>query len=215
VAEPTIQHAHAGNPEPTRRLRRAERREQITTAATRAFARTGFTATSLDDIAAEAGVSRVILYRHFDSKTHLYQAVLDRACIRLAETVGTADYSEQTIPTLLAAAGADPDGFRLLFRHAAREPDFHEMTDQLTTAATDIARRHITALVPDPRWAQWAGQLAPMLAIEAVIAWLDAGQPDPSRAAERIAHAINGVIQAAQLDCHEGTGRPHNSGTGW
>ncbi len=35
-------------------------------------------ATSLDDIAAEVGVTRVILYRHFDSKTDLYQAVLDR-----------------------------------------------------------------------------------------------------------------------------------------
>ena len=41
------------------------------------------------------------------------------------------------------------------------------MTDQLTIAATDFARRHITALVPDNRWAQRAGQLAPMLAIEA------------------------------------------------
>jgi AcrR family transcriptional regulator len=199
VAEPTIQHAGAGGPAPARRLRRAERREQITAAATRAFARTGFTATSLDDIAAEAGISRVILYRHFDSKTDLYQAVLDGACVRLAETVGTADYGEQTIPTLLVAASADPDGFRLLFRHAAREPDFHEMTDQLTAAATDIARRHITALVPDPQWAQWAGQLAPMLAIEAVIAWLDAGQPDPDQAAVRIAHAIDGIIQAAHL----------------
>src|SRR5437762_8759360 len=181
---------------PVRRLRRAERREQILAAATRAFARTGFTATSLDDIAAEAGVSRVILYRHFDSKTHLYQAVLDRACIRLAETVGTADYSEQTIPTLLAAAGADPDGFRLLFRHAAREPDFHEMTDQLTTAATDIARRHITALVPDPGWARWAGQLAPRLPIEAAVAWLDAGQPAPDQAPHRLPHALDGLLQA-------------------
>jgi AcrR family transcriptional regulator len=199
VAEPTIQHADTSEPAPARRLRRAERREQITMAATRAFARTGFSATSLDDIAAEAGISRVILYRHFDSKTDLYQAVLDRACIRLAETVGTADYGQQTIPALLAAASADPDGFRLLFRHAAREPDFHEMTDQLTAAATDIARRHITTLVPDPRWAHWAGQLAPMLAIEAVIAWLDAGQPDPDQAADRIAQAIDGVIQAAQL----------------
>jgi hypothetical protein len=102
----------------------------------------------------------------------------------------------------LAAASVDPDGFRLLFRHAAREPDFHEMTDQLTAAASDIARRHITALVPDPRWAQWAGQLAPMLAIEGVIAWLDAGQPDQDQAADRIAHAIDGVIRAAQLGYH-------------
>jgi hypothetical protein len=73
------------------------------------------------------------------------------------------------------------------------------MTDQLTAAASEIARRHINALVSDPRWAQWAGQLAPVLAIEAVIAWLDAGQPDPDQAADCVAHAIDGIVQAAQL----------------
>ena len=91
-----------------RRLRRAERREQILGAATRAFARAGFTATSLDDIAAEAGITRVILYRHFESKADMYRAVLDRACTRLAETVGTGDYGQDAIATLVGAAAADP-----------------------------------------------------------------------------------------------------------
>jgi AraC-like DNA-binding protein len=50
---------------------RAERREQLLAAATRAFARGGFAATSLDDIAERAGISRVLLYRHFDPKTAL------------------------------------------------------------------------------------------------------------------------------------------------
>jgi AcrR family transcriptional regulator len=58
-------------PAPGRRLRRAERREQILAAATEAFAAAGFAATSLDDVAAQAGVSRAILYRHFDSKNGL------------------------------------------------------------------------------------------------------------------------------------------------
>ncbi|MPZ51108.1 MAG: TetR family transcriptional regulator, partial [Dehalococcoidia bacterium] len=39
------------------RLGRRERREQILVAATRAFARTGFEATSLDDVAREAGIT--------------------------------------------------------------------------------------------------------------------------------------------------------------
>ena len=69
--------------QPVRRLPRAQRREQILAAATEAFARNGFAATGLDEIAAEAGITRVILYRHFDSKTDLYQAVLDRMCARL------------------------------------------------------------------------------------------------------------------------------------
>src|SRR5688572_8182923 len=71
--------------QPVRRMRRAERREQILDAATRAFARAGYTATGLDDIAIEAELTRAMLYRHFDSKADLYRAVLDRACTRLAE----------------------------------------------------------------------------------------------------------------------------------
>jgi hypothetical protein len=47
----------------TRRMPRAQRREQILGAATRAFARAGFTNTGLDVIAAEAGVTPVILPR--------------------------------------------------------------------------------------------------------------------------------------------------------
>src|SRR5258708_9049683 len=69
--------------EPSRRMPRVQRREQILTAATEAFARSGFAATSLDDIAAEAGITRVVLYRHFASEPDLYQAVLDRMCARL------------------------------------------------------------------------------------------------------------------------------------
>src|SRR5215468_6677576 len=117
-----------------RRLRRAERREQILAAATRAFARAGFTATSLEDIAAEAGITRVILYRHFDSKTDRNRAVLDRACTRLAETVGTGNYGEDAIATLVRAAATHPDAFRLLFRHAVREPEFRDQADALSAS---------------------------------------------------------------------------------
>jgi AcrR family transcriptional regulator len=183
---------------PQRRLRRAERREQILAAATRAFARTGFTATSLDDIAAEAGITRVILYRHFESKADMYRAVLDRACTRLAETVGTGNYGDDAIPTLVRAAAADPDAFRLLFRHAAREPEFRDQADALTTASAEVARRDLAAQISAGPWLDWAARLVPAIAIEAVIAWLDAGQPDPGQAAERIGQVIHGAVQAAQ-----------------
>src|SRR6266481_10104543 len=103
---------------PVRRLPRAQRREQILAAATKAFARNGFTATGLDDIAAEAGITRVILYRHFDSKTDLYQAALDRFCARLEahaeEPVG--GFTDASIDGLLEAAAESPAGFRLLFQ---------------------------------------------------------------------------------------------------
>jgi AcrR family transcriptional regulator len=109
----------------------------------RAFARSGFAGTGLDEVAEEAGITRVLLYRHFESKQDMYRAVLDRACTRLVERVGADDYDETSIPELLAAAGADPDGFRLLFRHAVREPEFRDLTDTFTAASTDVAHRHL------------------------------------------------------------------------
>jgi AcrR family transcriptional regulator len=184
---------------PNRRLPRAQRREQILVAATRAFARTGFAATGLDDIAAEAGVTRVVLYRHFDSKTDLYHAVLGRFCrllaAHVAEPVG--GFTDATIDGLLAAAGLAPDGFRLLFQHSAREPKFKAQAEQFQREIFEAAHVQISALVADPAWARWAAQLAPAAATEAVIAWLDAGQPDPDNAADRVRHVIAGVITAA------------------
>ncbi len=174
-------------PAPVRRLRRAERREQILTAAT-----------SLDDIAAQAGISRAILYRHFDSKTDLYRAVLDRACARLASAVGTRDFTADSVDALVGAAAEDPDGFRLLFRHAAREPEFRAEMDRFHNAMVTVARRELAAMIPDSSWARWAARLAPTVAVEAVMAWLEAGQPDRERAAQRIGLALDGIIKAAQ-----------------
>lgn len=187
------------SPTPVRRLRRAERREQILDAATRAFARAGFTATNLDDIAREAGITRVILYRHFDSKADLYRQVLDRASARLASAVGADHLDENSLPALLRAAGEDPDAFRLLFRHAAREPEFRDWTDTFTAAATDVARRSLSAVIPAGPWREWAATVIPPITIDAVIGWLDIGQPDPDRVAERIGQVITGVFQAATL----------------
>src|SRR5262245_2898220 len=186
-------------PERVRRLPRAQRREQILAAATEAFARSGFAATSLEDIAAEAGITRVILYRHFDSKTDLYQAVLDRMCARLDAHVAepSGGFTDASIDGLLEAAAESPAGFRLLFQHALREPDFKERIEKFRADITAAAFLQISALVPDEALARWAAQLAPVVAIEAVIAWLDAGQPDPARAAARVRQAVIGVIGAA------------------
>lgn len=183
---------------PTSRMPRAERREQILAAATEAFARAGFAATSLDDIAAEAAVSRVILYRHFESKTELYEAVLDRVGEVLASHVSepVGGFTDASIDGFVAAAAAEPAGFRLLFQHAAREPEFRHRAQRFQSDVTAAAHLQISQLVPDPTWARWASRLAPAVAIEAVIAWLDAGQPDPAIAADRVRQAIAGVISA-------------------
>lgn len=183
---------------PARRMPRAERREQILDAATRAFARAGFAATGLEDVAAEAGITRVLLYRHFDSKADMYRAVLDRACRGLQDTVGSDEFDDRAIPALLRAAAAQPDSFRLLFRHAAREPEFRDVTDGLAAAATEVARRNLIGQIADGPWLTWASRLIPALTVEAVIAWLDAGQPDPEAAADRIGEVVHGAIRAAQ-----------------
>jgi AcrR family transcriptional regulator len=196
-SQPASERAHAA---PGRRLRRAERREQVLAAATEAFARAGFAATSLDEIAAEAGISRVILYRHFESKTDLYRAVLDRACERLVAAVGEGQYTPASLDALVDVAAADPAGFRLLFRHAAREPEFRDEMDQFRANMVAVAQRELAETIPDGPWASWAAQLAPTVAVEAVMAWLDVGQPDPVDAPEKIRQALAGFIPAAGPD---------------
>lgn len=61
-----------------RRLPPAERRELILEAAGVAFGAAGYDGVTLDAIAAGAGVTKPILYRHFASKDELYLALLDR-----------------------------------------------------------------------------------------------------------------------------------------
>ena len=72
-------------PAATGPLPRAERQESILHGAAAAFARTGYAATSMEDIAAASGITKLIVYRHFDSKEELYRAVLQRVFDRLAE----------------------------------------------------------------------------------------------------------------------------------
>jgi AcrR family transcriptional regulator len=179
-------------------MRRADRREQILRAAARAFGRAGFATTNLDDVAREAGVTRAILYRHFDSKADLYRAVLDQAQRRLADATGSPTFTNASIGGLLAAASEDPDGFRLLFQHAAREPEFRPQVDELRAASIGIALDQLTPHFEDPAWSRWAAQLAAFTTIEAVIAWLDAGQPDRDRAARRIRQVVAAIIRAAR-----------------
>ena len=54
-------------------LKREDRIASILAAAARAFAVGGFAATSMEDIAAEAGVTKLIVYRHFATKQELYE----------------------------------------------------------------------------------------------------------------------------------------------
>lgn len=59
------------------RMHGEERRQQLLAVAVDVFARQGFGGTKTKDIAAAAGVSEAILFRHFASKEDLYHAILD------------------------------------------------------------------------------------------------------------------------------------------
>ncbi|MFF7728942.1 TetR/AcrR family transcriptional regulator [Streptomyces sp. NPDC008001] len=60
------------------RAARAENRARIEAAAARLFGERGYAATTIDDIAAAAGLSKPMLYRHFDSKKELHLELLER-----------------------------------------------------------------------------------------------------------------------------------------
>ncbi|HEV2658967.1 MAG TPA: TetR/AcrR family transcriptional regulator [Ktedonobacteraceae bacterium] len=100
---------------------RAERRGQIIHAAASVFARKGLASATITDIAAQAGISHGLLYRHFASKEEVFAAIVDQAAdeaIRLAQTAqaqpGTAWerirwISERIFPG--ASLGRRPDYF--------------------------------------------------------------------------------------------------------
>ncbi len=180
---------------PTRRLPRAQRRATILAGAAHAFAETGFAATSMADVAAASGVTPLIVYRHFASKEQLYRAVLaDVAGGLRASMAGAPDpegYGLGAGP-LLTVARANPDGFRLLWRHAAREPQFASEADALRTEALHQARAALEGLVP-PEFLDWAAHATLGYLVEAVLAWLDHG--DPARD-EQLVTAINRSLRA-------------------
>jgi AcrR family transcriptional regulator len=177
-------------------MRRPERRKALINAAARAFARSGFGATSLEDVAAEAGVTRVLIYRHFDSKADLYRAVLDDVSQRLIkETGGPGQLGPSSMAGLLRVAQETPEAFRLYFRQAAFEPEFRQHADWLRSAMPLTAEPYLPEALGEAA-RRWAAQLIPTVVIEAVIAWLDAGRPNPERVEGTIARMVTGVTQA-------------------
>jgi AcrR family transcriptional regulator len=180
------------------RLPRAQRREQILAAATTAFARAGFAATSLDDVAREAGISRMIVYRHFESKRDLYEQALVRVGDRIQAATEGDEISAKTLEAFIAAAAAEPDGFRLLYRHAAREPEFSSIVEQVRQGMADATYDQIAGRIADPAWTKWAAASIPLVLVETIMAWLDAGQPDPATVSDRNQAVIRSIIDSAR-----------------
>src|SRR5439155_4097621 len=77
--------ARALAPPRARAGRNPARREAVLQAAASAFAHAGYAATSMEEIAAGAGVTKLIVYRHFGAKETLYRAVLEQVFERQVE----------------------------------------------------------------------------------------------------------------------------------
>lgn len=69
---------------PARRLS-AQKSAQIVEAAKSVFLREGFGPASMDVIAAQAGVSKMTVYRHFESKDVLFAAVIQELCAQIID----------------------------------------------------------------------------------------------------------------------------------
>src|SRR6266498_3169936 len=93
-------------PRPTREEKKARTRAQLIDASAAVFARRGFVAASLDEVAEEAGLTKGAVYSNFASKEELFQGVIED---RLNEPMKhAADVIDSTMGTTeeMAQAGA-------------------------------------------------------------------------------------------------------------
>jgi AcrR family transcriptional regulator len=122
-------------PKPRREEKKAATREALLEAATKVFARQGYVAASVDDVAWEAGLTKGAVYSNFDSKDALFAAVIQRHDDRqLEEILDRVDWSAQASEQATWAgerfmAINDPDLFLLILEyilHATRFPTGQE-----------------------------------------------------------------------------------------
>lgn len=89
-------------PQPRFRRRKEERPQEITAAAFEAFAKNGYAATRVDDVARRAGVSKGLLYLYFKTKEELFKAVVRSLVMpRVDALTASIDTSELTAEEFL------------------------------------------------------------------------------------------------------------------
>jgi len=157
----------------------SERREQLLEAADRVVQREG-SAASMNLIAAEAGITKPILYRHFGDKGGLYRALaarhIDQLLARLRNALttrgGLTARTRATVDAYLAAVEEQPQVYRFLMERAAAED-------------ADV-RGQVVGFVR-----RFGDELAAGLAAEPVLA------PIGEHRAQIWAHGIAGMVQGA------------------
>ena len=193
---------------PTRRklLSAPERSASILAAAARVFAAHGYARTSLDDIAVEAGITKLIIYRHFDSKAALYLAVLDQVSARLAEVGppdGDVSTPEAAIATgaaaharTMAVARAFPEAYTLLLRDAPHEPEFADHARAMLAQGVPDAEAALGA-ISDPTVRRWTAEIMSAAVDQAMLSWLRLSEAGDREMAQRLATVLAAIGGAA------------------
>ena len=138
----------------TRRLTAEARRAQLLAVAREVFAEDGYPGAAMEKIAQRAGVTKPVLYQHFEGKKELYLALLDSDMSRLLAHVSGAIESAHDNPSRIRKGlaayfnyiEANVDSFRLLFRETmGADPEFRESIDRFH----DAAATSIGAIIAD------------------------------------------------------------------
>ncbi|ARF59524.1 TetR/AcrR family transcriptional regulator [Streptomyces gilvosporeus] len=180
------------------RMTGAERREQLLDIGRTLFAERGFEGTSVEEIAAKAGVSKPVVYEHFGGKEGLYAVVVDREMRQLLDMVTGAltaghprELLEQAAFALLDYIERYTDGFRILVRDspvAQSTGTFASLISDIATQVEDILGLEFKARGFDPKLAPlYAQALVGMVALTGQW-WLNARKP---KKAEVAAHLVN------------------------
>jgi AcrR family transcriptional regulator len=189
-----------------RRLPVAERRELIVEAAGRLFGERGYDGTRLDDIAAAAGVTKPILYRHFDSKRDLYLALLARHRDDLqsftAAMPAEGSHRERLRAVLeiwLTYVEAHAYAWKMLFRDTGGGPEVHTFRREVHAPAREVLVEMIRSpgesRIPT-RELEPLAELLSMGMASLVLWWMD--NPDVSR--EALIDAMTRVWMGLRAD---------------
>ncbi|MCL2783745.1 MAG: TetR/AcrR family transcriptional regulator [Propionibacteriaceae bacterium] len=186
------------------RMTSAQRREQLIKVARTLFAEHGIDATSVEEIAAAASVSKPIVYEHFGSKDGLYAVVVDREVQRLETAITQAittpgaryrEIIERGALALLDYIDECPEGFRIISRDSSGTTgSFASILSDVTMSVEDLMRPGLKRHGFDPKLAGPLGQALVGLVAMAGQTWLETRKPAKDvLAAQLVNLAWNGL----------------------
>lgn len=167
-----------------RTAREAERREMFMRVAAGVFRRHGLAGATMEQIAAAAGVTKVVLYRRFPSKDALIQGIFAETLRRLNAQDGKPwkGYGGGMRKSL-AAARSFEDGFILLVRHGGQNPAYQGAYAMLRRRTGRRLRGLLWYPEPPPPQLQRPAllelSLEPMISFcnDALAYWVERGDP--------------------------------------